>query len=245
MARFLHHGPCPSCGSRDNLAHYDDGSAHCFGGCGYYQRPTHAPRREYSSSKIPEDNSSTPKIPEDAGHDFPQEAVEWLSKYQLGIPEAIQRGLLWSNSRRQLIFNMDQVWQARNFNPEAAAKRKYFTAGDVNENLPIYACSLERNDGAPRGSLALVEDCVSAIKIARQNDSMPLLGSHLSVTRLNRLARLYSGLVVWLDSDKLKEARGIAEKAKWLGLSARTIFTDEDPKCYSDEQIKGFLYENS
>lgn len=31
------HEPCPECGSRDNLARYDDGHGHCFG-CGYYEK---------------------------------------------------------------------------------------------------------------------------------------------------------------------------------------------------------------
>lgn len=33
-SRFLHHEPCPQCGSKDNLARYDDGHAWCFG-CNY------------------------------------------------------------------------------------------------------------------------------------------------------------------------------------------------------------------
>jgi twinkle protein len=36
-SNFLRKEPCPSCGSRDNLARYDDGHAHCFG-CGYYEK---------------------------------------------------------------------------------------------------------------------------------------------------------------------------------------------------------------
>ncbi len=36
---FVRHEPCPKCGSRDNLARYDDGHATCFsGGCGYYEK---------------------------------------------------------------------------------------------------------------------------------------------------------------------------------------------------------------
>lgn len=31
------HEPCPKCGSRDNLARYSDGHAHCFG-CGHHER---------------------------------------------------------------------------------------------------------------------------------------------------------------------------------------------------------------
>lgn len=37
MADFSHHEPCPSCGSRDNLARYSDGSAYCFG-CGHHEK---------------------------------------------------------------------------------------------------------------------------------------------------------------------------------------------------------------
>jgi len=35
-SQFLRHEPCPSCGSKDNLARYSDGHAWCFG-CGYHE----------------------------------------------------------------------------------------------------------------------------------------------------------------------------------------------------------------
>lgn len=38
MADFLRHEPCPNCGSRDALARYADGSAHCFTKCGYNEK---------------------------------------------------------------------------------------------------------------------------------------------------------------------------------------------------------------
>lgn len=36
-AQFVRHESCPSCGSRDNLARYDDGGGYCFG-CGHYEK---------------------------------------------------------------------------------------------------------------------------------------------------------------------------------------------------------------
>ena len=36
-SQFDRHEPCPSCGSKDNLARYDDGHGYCFG-CGYYEQ---------------------------------------------------------------------------------------------------------------------------------------------------------------------------------------------------------------
>lgn len=37
----VRHEPCPKCGSRDNLARYEDGGAYCFTpGCNYFERST-------------------------------------------------------------------------------------------------------------------------------------------------------------------------------------------------------------
>ena len=37
-AKFVKHEPCPQCGSKDNLAVYSDGGAHCFSpACGYHK----------------------------------------------------------------------------------------------------------------------------------------------------------------------------------------------------------------
>ena len=40
-SHFVKHEPCPSCGSKNNLARYSDGHAVCFtGGCDHYERAT-------------------------------------------------------------------------------------------------------------------------------------------------------------------------------------------------------------
>ena len=38
-ATFITHEPCPSCGSKDNLARYSDGHGYCFG-CQHYEKGT-------------------------------------------------------------------------------------------------------------------------------------------------------------------------------------------------------------
>lgn len=96
--------------------------------------------------------------------------------------------------------------------------------------------------GQRRSELVVVEDPVSAIRVAEAvSDAMPLLGSHLATKRLNAVAGLYSSVVFWLDSNKLKESRAMAERAKLIGMTARTIYTELDPKCYTNEQIKEYL----
>jgi len=55
-SEFLQKEPCPSCGSRDNLARYDDGHGFCFG-CGYYEHPNgnseHREVKRLSKDMIP------------------------------------------------------------------------------------------------------------------------------------------------------------------------------------------------
>lgn len=238
MGIFVEHEACPKCGSRDNLGRYDDGSAWCFG-CHYHESATHAPMRHMGSigGKIEKYHHA---LPEDASTHYGQSAVEWLASFHLDVPTAIRREVVWSPSREQLIFKLGNCWQARNFNEERKKKGKNFTSGDVNECLHIYT---GQSDGQPL-RLVLVEDPVSAIRIAESggtSDALPLLGSHLATARLNAVARLYTDLVFWLDSDKYKEAQAMADKARYMGLSTRVVWTELDPKCYTNKQLMEIL----
>jgi hypothetical protein len=51
----------------------------------------------------------------------------------------------------------------------------------------------------------------------------------------------FTKLITWLDSDKLKESREIAQRAKWLGFDTKVVYTEEDPKCYSNEEIMSII----
>lgn len=257
MGQFVGHESCPSCGSRDNLARYDDGGAFCFG-CHYKERATHAPLR---SVGVPteDDQGLVRPLPDDIGHDFRSDAVTWLGRYYVDVPTAIRNGLVWSPSREQLIYQLGNCWQARNF--RKGSRSKNFTSGDVNGCLHIYSTrekesmggtgeSGGRGQGSEAGGLVIVEDPLSAIRIASAGgvegpwwDSMPLLGSHLAAARLHAVAGLYGGgqLMFWLDSDKYKEARGMEQRAKYMGLSARTIYTELDPKEYDNATILEIL----
>lgn len=260
MANFVGHEPCPECGSRNNLGRYDDGSGWCFG-CGHYERATGVPRRY---KELTADDDTIPQLPDDTGTAFAPAAVQWLAQYHLSVEQAIAHGVRWSDSRQQLIFLLeDGCWQARNFNTVTASKRKYFTAGDVNDSIKLYRVSRQplaerrshegvNQEPTEQGAkeveessvLALVEDCVSAIRVSEQCDAMPILGSHVSVKKLARLSRFYDKLIFWLDPDKLTEARTMAGRVQMLGLEVAVIYTKLDPKCYTFGEIKEILDES-
>lgn len=230
MATFVKHEPCSKCGSRDNLARYDDGSAYCFG-CGHTERSTnYVPRTVEAITK-------EIKLPADSSTQIDKVALDWLHKYNITDTERIKYRMLWSAEKQQLIFPLYDgnsnllAWQARCFDPNA--KAKYFSQGKIHEVL--YFC------GKKTTPLILVEDLLSAIKIGRIGVAMPLFGSEASTTLLMRLKAHYNGIIVWLDSDKWKNSHDIVNRAKSIGLPAMSVFTNLDPKEYTDDKIKFFL----
>ena len=164
-----------------------------------------------------------------------------MAKYRISVEKAISHGWKYSPFFDQLVFIFSDAdgnitcTQARNF--RQGAKTKYFNQGSAAGVLPIFS-GLPRS-GTSHRRIVVVEDAVSAARIAPQCDSMPCLGSYLPVQKITALKLLnYEFIDVWLDEDKLRESREIAEKSKWLGLSSRVIYTELDPKEYSDEEIK-------
>lgn len=234
MATFIKHEPCPSCGSRNNLGRYSDGSAFCFG-CHYTERAGVSPwigERNGSSNEYSDDNicwsgSSTTQLDE--------RSLEWLGRYGLDIESALRAGFRWDSYWEQLLMPLYDnngklcCIQAKNFNPQRASKAKYYNVGDKSNSTTTYGTG-ER--------LVLTEDIVSAIKVGRSYLAMPLLGTHISRTRLAQLKAKASSLVVWLDEDKWREAREIADAANLIGLSATTLLTPLDPKEYNNDAIK-------
>jgi hypothetical protein len=237
MATFLYNGPCGKCGSRDNKAHYSDGSTWCWG-CHDLSRA--------SDSKYIHVNENHSQLKEeyvslqpDLCFDYPGHVVSWLARYGISVGEAIKHGWKYSPYWDQLVFLFNDeegnpaCVQARNF--RKGAKTKYYNQGSPSDVLPIFGLMDENVD---RSMLVVSEDAVSAARIGSSCPSMPCLGSYLPSHKLMALKRLkFTKLITWLDSDKLKESREIAQRAKWLGFDTRVVYTELDPKCHTDEEI--------
>lgn len=249
MANFLFNGPCKECGSRDNRAHYDDGSEWCWG-CHDYGPASNSGGIHATKVVKKEDNV---QLSDDLCFDYPGHVVSWLARYGISVAEGISHGWKYSPKWDQLVFIFNDgegnvaVTQARNFNPERAKKRKYYNSGSPADVLPIFHASL----GGSQRRLVVVEDTVSAARVAAASgrglegplyDAMPCLGSYLPARKITALKVLnYETIICWLDGDKLKESREIATMAKWIGLSSRVIHTKLDPKEFSDNEIKEYL----
>ena len=245
MATFVKHEPCTRCGSRDNFARYSDGSGFCFG-CRYTERGTGSPFNSERSDSSSEDYETQETSLPPCTSTLPEPIVNYLSKYGVQVSEAVRQGLVWCAGTEQLIYPYYATtpngrkylacYQARNFNKSRQEKAKYFNKGSTRNVIPVIKCLT-----ATVKRLVITEDALSAIRIARQCDAMPALGTNVPVSKLMALARSYERITIWLDSDKWREAREIADNVKWLGLSADAIYSELDPKAYSDEQITEYL----
>lgn len=223
---------CPMCPSSDAFTEYDDGHCKCYS-CGYFVPAGRIVRINPTKKK----DSQIVSLPRDTCSDLPVSALEWLSKYDISLQEAREHKFKWSDERQLLIFpiygNDSSLlfWQGRYFGKEN--KPKYDSRGKKEDILHIISENKSEE-------IILTEDLLSAIKVGRLSASMPVWGSHITIDQFKRLFLRFSKVGIWLDSDKFKDAIKYASIGSQLG-STRVIYTDLDPKCYSDIQIRHFL----
>lgn len=247
---FVRHAPCPKCGSKDNLGLYSDGSGYCFG-CGYVLRANIS-----SLLGVQQADSSNEQLNGILHHEQRLQRLstelgqlihtEWLGIYGITGPECLKHGVKEdARGRTCFVFKdaegSDVLIQARN-NTQDKKNPKYITYGKPEDVIPIYYVgSPERRSDW----LVLVEDCISAIKVARLSDSMPVLGSDLSLRKLSRLKGLYGRFKVWLDGDMYHKSIRMAQRLQMMGCEAQAIYSELDPKCYNDEEISEFIFPGS
>lgn len=251
MGDFIKHEPCPDCGSRDNVAVYDDGK-YCFG-CGWYQSKGKIESFVHKKEQLTlkgVDKTKTVLLPSDIKFDIPLIPRAWLRKYGITEREIKENRFCWSDRQKYLIFPVynsvgDLVfWQARVFKqmnlPEGTVKRpdppKYITIGQKDDYFHIIGEKEELK------TLVLVEDMLSAIKVSRVAPSMPLFGSTLSDERAMRLSQRYQQVILWLDKDKWTESLQYSNRFKYIFDKFGIVSTKEDPKELDITQIKKQLH---
>lgn len=131
-------------------------------------------------------------------------------------------------------------WSSRNFGEQT--KVKATSHGKIHEDINILGYQRPINfcdDGDDK--IVLVEDYISAIKVSQIMPVMALYGCTVSLETLQALSKRFKGIILWLDSDKLDNARKIALRAGLCGLTGQVLYTELDPKCYNKESISSFL----
>lgn len=238
---------CPKCRSYggdksgDNVAVYSDGGKHCFANCGYHVFPT--PWEKLKQAAAPRD----PTMVVDDALQFPKDytplndalwakpGIAWLRTYGVSDAEITKYRIGWSANEQLLIFPVFEtkdgqerlvMWQARNFGPGA----KYLTHGEKRDIMHLTG----RSDS---GIVIATEDMVSAIKVGRNYQTLPLWGADMTLRLIRKLSERFDELGIWLDSDKTKEAVKLALRASQY-IPTFVVASAFDPKHYGFEATR-------
>ena len=221
----IDHQPCPKCRSLgkdmhgDNLGVYSDGHLYCFS-CGYYKAGD-------KLQSLKEAKPGTPSINPVPMDTFSNEALKYLKSFGLTQDEIDTYfqphidGYMYGNN----------AWkQVRRLNKTP----KVLTYGKVRGNEMILYCDWST-------TIIIVEDIISAVKVSRVHNCVPLCGSYIPLELHAKLNKTFKTCGVWLDPDKQKESFVEANEAKWYYDSSFAVVSDKDPKYYSTEEIKSRL----
>jgi Zn ribbon nucleic-acid-binding protein len=239
MSTFIEHTSCPQCGSKDNLAVYTD-HEWCFG-CGYWKKT--GVDYEYRHQLNEPDQRTIIYLPEDVSTAYPGLAEDWIKKYELSINTLYKNYVLWSESRKLLIFPIYDDkhnlwgWQGRYFG-EDKTHPKWTSKGKYKDLIQIFNSTKAKESG-----IIVVEDLISAVKLSQEYATTCLYGSYVDTAKFININNIYEPreLILWLDHDKRKESYGFSIKLNNIGIKTRSIISIKDPKEYSLQDIKTML----
>lgn len=223
MAQFVRHGPCEKCGSKDNRAHYSDGSSYCFG-CKAYTRPTNVVYNE-------EEPRSAMNILAHIVEEIPEPNLTWLRQYL--TDEQIRQFFFYCPKLKRHVYLEFEgrdlaYWEARSVIPSqkkvlSSGRKPYKVWGKWKETSVV----------------VFVEDIVSAIKVSEVAGVCCLHGSVIPNSVFENVGKMpgVSMVIIWLDRDKLSEASTYARKFEFWGMECAFIMSPRDPKDYDKNEI--------
>lgn len=170
--------------------------------------------------------------------EWPIDARVWLYKCGLSNQTIKDNGIYWCERIKRVVLpvlNGSKLvyWQARGFDKD---RPKYL---NPKIDKPWF-----QSGNYHVGPLVLTEDILSAIKVGQVHRAWSILGTALTATVANEIARLNVPVLIWLDPDEAgrKGRRRIAASLRAMGIDVSIIRADADPKYYSLDQIKDIIY---
>lgn len=211
----------------------------------------------YSFRSVPTDKWSNIDINLDSAindiKDFPNELLAWLYKYYIFDEKIYKNKIMYikeENKEDSLIFPI--LFK----NSVIAYQRRYFPSKKFF-SLKTNQCIFEVGDYLNSNKIILVEDYISAIRVGEVENCICLFGTSLNKNLLEYLISHYAEINIWLDPDEAgqKNSKKIItqlEKAIKLSMkihafsireqkTIKIINSKEDPKCYSNEEIRRIL----
>lgn len=242
MSKVIRKERCPKCAeqgkdrSGNNLAVYDDGHKYCYG-CGWIDYGHNS--TAWMHKKLYKTKTSSDPYEFDLDnvtHNIPPEPRKWLNSYGLSLDEIKTHRIYYDLQKSYLVFPVYDgerlVHITGRYFGSNPKHPKYITKGWKSGYFKIV------KPKEPSDVYVLVEDHISAIKVGRHYNAVPLLGCFVPHELVLSLMRFSPRLRIWLDPDKIREGIRQAAVSRQLVKDCGTIIADKDPKDYNDDEIK-------
>lgn len=248
---------CPRCAARgkdtrgDNLHVYLNSGAYCFS-CGYYELGT--PSLEYLRSRI---NDNKPKMTPDLSISYktlstklPHDVRLWLAGKHIE-PDYRNATMYWNEEDNELVFPVYNkegkiTFSANRYFGKDPKHPRYINRGMYKDNMLLLG-DVEANT-----TVFIVEDYISALRIATTQNNLtntsfcayPIFGSNVIKDHILHLSGQFLGAIFFLDPDKRREAFQMKMDYKHLFEFTDTVYTSDDPKDMTPEDLSRCLHLN-
>ena len=135
-ANFVQHEPCPKCGSKDNLARYDDGHGYCFGCNSYFPAGEQAKVMDFPTSRSFEQQGVVSAITDRKISLETAKKYGVTTEFRIGTAEAIKHYYPYHDKKGNQCGMKVRVLRDKRFT----------TSGDMRENT-LFGQQLFSNEG--------------------------------------------------------------------------------------------------
>lgn len=166
-------------------------------------------------------------------------AVTWLGLAGITGRQIEQYGIVYSPEMRRIILPVYEdgrlvFTQARRIHGVGGCK---YLSPSVDRSRILF----ESIPDLGHQRVVLTEDILSAIRVGEHCKAMSLLGTSITTAQAARLLP-YERVSIWLDGDSAGIKGAIKVRKMLAGMvPVDTIQTTEDPKHYTNREIKEFL----
>ena len=234
VSRFIRFEQCPRCAlsgrdrSADNLGVYDDGGSFCFS-CGF-----HKPARFSLAFERKDDHvyqAAKAVLPSDFTREIPAECWKWLLQY--GLPMSYWKAYCgYSPKENRLIITFGEPIRFSIGRAFTVDHRKWRLYGNGHSYVETLGEQLP-------GPIVIVEDIISAHKVAHVAPSLCLFGTDVHDVAVKELKKQGRPVVLWLDRDQYTLlSKKIMRLQSLLEAPVTYISTRKDPKELTMNEIK-------
>ena len=211
-SKYLRHEPCPECGSKDNLAVFDDGHAHCFG-CDYQYQPSKEKKpRPMTTASPPRQTSPLIKFIKPAALKKRGITEETVGRFPYGIAE-------YHNQPVQVANYFDHLGRPCAQHVRFKDK-KFIWLGDTSKMM-LFSQHTWRQTNQGNTFVVITEGEIDAMSVSQvQGNKFPVVSlpngaqsvkKYLSTPEVQKWLNTFVRIVLCLDSDE--PGMAAAEKA--------------------------------